>query len=273
MAGGSETLPGTKNKWDVKLFAASHIRELASRELTCAHAERESDAPALTLAVTAIRGANPTSALGREVEKEVFGKYFGNGLDVLSREYEAYDNHSLFLVAIDANTFIPAGVLRLIEPSNQGLKTLHDIENPLLPWHIKENELAQRMLPPMFDLSKTLDIATLAVKPEYRVVSDGHLDRISALLYYAMYQWSRLHGYEQWVGILDTRPLEAIQQLGAPLDLFDGLLPARYIDSESSIPFYAHLDRVDARLEKAGLADFFIRGKGIDPSVTFKLSF
>ncbi len=272
MTGSSEALPSAKNNWDVKLFAAQHIRRLANQELARVNAKRESDAPSLTLAVTAIRGTDPASALGREVEKEVFGSCFGNGLDVLSREYEIYDDHSLFLVAIDANTSTPAGVLRLIEPSSQGLKTLHDIENPLLPWHVSEKELAERMLPPAFDLSKTLDIATLAVKPEYRTVNGDRLDKISTLLYYALCQWSRQQGYEQWVGILDTRPLKTIQQLGAPLDLFDGLLPARYIDSKSSIPFYAHLDRVGARLKKAGLADFFMNGRGIDPSVAFELS-
>ncbi len=273
MAGDSEAVPPrTQSRWDERLFAAGNISRLASREVERVNAEREIGALAPGLVVTAIRGDNPAAALGREVEKEVLGSCFGNGLDVLQREYAAYDNCSVFLVAIDPSTLAPAGALRLIEPSEQGLKTLRDIENPALPWGLSAAELAARMLPPAFVPAKTLDIATLAVKKQYRPDSGNQLDRISSLLYYAMYQWSRRAGYEHWVGILDTRPLEAIQKLGAPLDLFERVRPARYIDSKSSIPFYAHLDRVDSRLERAGLADFFIRGRGVDPSVAFELS-
>lgn len=260
------------DRWSREQFAPENICRLAAAELVRLDDEHGESIHPMSLGIVTLDGREPASTLGREVEKAVFEECFGNDLAILRREYEAYDDRSVFIVAIDAAAQIPAGVLRLIKPSPRGLKSLNDIADPRHSWQLFAADLEARMPSPALDPAKTLDIATLAVKPEYRQDSAGQLDRISALLYYAMYQWSRQHGYDNWVGIIDTAPLKAIQGLGSPLDFFDGVEAAPYLDSPASIPFYARLDEIDRRLAEHGLDGFFLRGEGIDPSIAIGLS-
>jgi hypothetical protein len=264
--------PTFDNKWDKQLFTRNNIHTFASRELAGFETNpKNKEKPPINLVIVAIDGDNPSSTLGREVEWTVFNDYFKNDLETLRREYEVYDSHSIFFVALDAVTKTPAGVLRLITPSKAGLKSLHDIADTRYPWKITTDDLAARMDVQEFDISRTVDIATLAIKKEYRTGDTSHLDKLSALLYYAMYQWSLKNDIKMWVGILDTRPLGAIQNLGSPLDFFKDVQAAPYIGSGSSIPFYADLNKINAMLEKEDwLANFFLKGEGIDPGVIIK---
>jgi hypothetical protein len=255
--------------WAESNFDPDNIHRLSEAAFRRVTEHLEPGEPVPAIGIVAIDGNDPAAALGREAERVVFGEFFKNNLDRLRKEYEDYDKSSMFLVAIDGEKNQPAGVIRLIKNSENGLKSLNDIENPKYSWSVSRDKLEATMLEPKFDLDTTLDVATLAVLPEYRSGKD--IDGLSVHLYYAMYQYSLRHDYNQWIGILDTEPLVKIQSLGNPLDFFEGVEARPYIDSPSSIPFYANLQRIDERLQPVGLDLFFVHGQGLDPSIGFDI--
>lgn len=263
---------GVVNCWQEGLFEQQNVHQLVDQQLARVDVHGEFDGIPKQFGIVIIDGKNPASTLGREVEKVVFWEHFKNDLDCLREEYEPYDTDSVFIVAIDVAKRQPAGVIRMIPPQEGARnKSVDDIANPKYPWGIPYEQLQARSLDGEIDLSKTIDVATLALKKEYRQKDAKSLDKLSSYMYYAMYQWSRAHDLPNWIGIIDTRALPGIQQLGKPLDLFYGVEPKPYIDSPSSIPFYANLDRIDSRIEPIGIGGFFIRGEGHDKDIAFDL--
>jgi hypothetical protein len=77
--------------------------------------------------VYVLESGDPSSALARQVERDVFLEFFGNTVDMLDAEYRAYDAASTFLCVIDHERRVTAGMIRLISPSPAGFKTLHDL--------------------------------------------------------------------------------------------------------------------------------------------------
>ena len=267
-----ETYNPPPNRWQVGLFEPKEITKHAKIEIERLNDTSPNDeSKDWKIGIVVIDGEDPSSVLGREVERVVFGEFFSNDIERLKMEYEEYDARSTFIVAIDRENLRPVGAMRLLgSSSGEGLKSLDDIASPEYGWHIEKGELAKRMEQPTFMEVPSVDLVTLAIAPDYR--SGEVLDALSAHLYYGLYQWSRKHGYEDWVGILDTGPLNKIQLLGKPLDFFKGVEPREYIDSPSSIPFYANLDRIDQKTKEVGIYDFFIMGQGLNPSIKFDIS-
>src|SRR5438128_969954 len=70
----------------------------------------------------------PEAELARSIERDVFFEYFGNTPELLAEEYGRYEQASLFLTVMDHVRVRPAGMIRVIQPSPAGLKTLHDLE-------------------------------------------------------------------------------------------------------------------------------------------------
>lgn len=259
--------------WHESLFEPGYIQELTDQQLLRVDAAGEYDGAPKEFAVVIIDGNNPASALGREVEKTVFWEFFKNDLQRLKEEYAGYDRNSVFIVALDVANRQPAGVIRMIPPSEGGSnKTVDDIANPRYPWAMPYNELSARAVGGSLDLSKTIDVATLALKPEYRQKNADNLDKLSSYMYYAMYQYTCAQGEDwNWIGIIDTKALPGINALGRPLDFFREVPAMPYIDSPSSIPFHASTRRIAERIEPIGLGGFFIRGEGHEPEIAVNL--
>lgn len=122
-----------------------------------------------------ISGKNRFSNLGRYVESKIFGleHTFKNSPETMKKQYGPYEDFSTFFVNIHGPTQMPMGVMRLIENSPQGLKTLNDLADPSitgLPEPILPEQICQRYA--IEDLDKCIDIATLAVMEEDLRISD-----------------------------------------------------------------------------------------------------
>lgn len=262
------------DRWNEGLFSVENIELLAQREIDrlCG-----GETSGYKCVIVEADGKSETSTLGRAVEKDVFFEFFKNDINMMREEYALYDDASVFLIAIDVAHRQPVGVVRFIKDSPAGQKSLSDIASADHAWGLSADDLMSRtggidLIAP----SASLDVATLAITPDYRAKNTPGMDEIgdcpdtetlSAHLYYSMYQWTRNNGYSNWFGILDTRPLEKIQMLNNPLNFFDGVLAAPYLDSESSIPFFANMDQIDERTKAVGIDDFFLLGVGLDKKI------
>src|SRR5207244_12012674 len=65
--------------------------------------------------------------LARHVERAVFLEAFGNTQELVASEYGTYEPASVFFVVLDHRRRLPAGMMRVIVPSNVGCKSLDDI--------------------------------------------------------------------------------------------------------------------------------------------------
>ncbi len=207
---------------------------------------------------------DPAVELAKQVETEVFGEFFeSNTPEFMEREYGPFEQYSTFLFVVDQQTKQPAGVMRLIRNSEQGLKSVNDLEKP--PWSKPLGEvMAENPMSP--DLDHTLDIATFAVLPQYRQKADPS-SPVSSALYHATIAYSLEHGYTDWVAILDDKVLNGlIQPFGEPFEHYQGLGSETYLDSPASTPVYLNLQRSMDRVQQfdQGTYDFLIKGVGLE---------
>lgn len=155
-------------------------------------------------------GAGRFADLGREVELEVFGAVFGDDREMLEREYGPYDRASRFFVVMDQRRRRAAGVLRVIENSAAGLKTVNDVTGPL---GVTEAEV--RAHHGIDDLDRCWDVGTLAVRSEYRR-SATRGRTVSLLLYRALYVHAVRAGVEHVVTVMDRHAHRVLLALGVP---------------------------------------------------------
>ena len=190
-----------------------------------------------------LRGAGPFADLGRAVELEVFGAVFGDTRAKLEAEYGPYDQASRFFVVMDQRRRRAAGVLRVIENSAAGLKTLRDIEEPLgIP------EAAVRTRHGIGDLDRCWDVGTLAVRPEYRR-SATRGRTVSLLLYRALYVHALRTGVDHFVTVMDRHAHRVLLTLGVPFVPVCDSEPFDYMGSPCTA-LYGHVpgfrDRAEA---------------------------
>jgi hypothetical protein len=171
----------------------------------------------------------------RGIEETVFGEAFGNTPEQLAVEYGPYEDVSRFLLCHDDINGYPVGVARLIAPSPAGLKTLVDITAD--PWRAEPERAVRRA---GLDMSRTWDVATLAVLPEAR---RGH---VSAALYAALLDTLTFAGATSWTAIVDSNVLLLLRRAGVAVEAIPGLQGAPYLGSASSVPVFGHLS--DTRL-------------------------
>jgi hypothetical protein len=157
-----------------------------------------------------ISGTGPFADLGRAVELEVFGAVFGDTPAELEAGYGPYDRASRFFLVMDQRRRRAAGVLRVIENSAAGLKTLNDIVAPLgLP------EAAVLARHGIDDLDRCWDVGTLAVRAEYRR-SATRGRTVSLLLYRALYVHAVRAGVEHVVTVMERHAHRVLLALGVP---------------------------------------------------------
>ncbi len=214
--------------------------------------------------VYVFRPDQPEAALPLHIEQVVFEEAFGNSPELLAAEYGPYDFASLLLCVVDHRRRLPAGMMRIIVPSNSALKSLHDIT---AVWGVPFTELYRRTSI-QFLPESTWDMATLAVAPGYRGVAASGL--VSMALYQALSIVSERCGVEHLVAILHLPVLRMIQwKFHKPFTLFKGIEAKRYLDSPASLPvvlqrkaWYSHLGSTDAALH-----EIMCDGIGLEPVV------
>ena len=180
-----------------------------------------------------VAGDDHFSDIGRAVEREVFELTFGNDAEQMKREYGEFEHGSTFFISIDTKQQSPTGVLRVMQVSEHGSKSLDDIEKHL---HIYPQQILDHY---QVDDPKTVwDIGTVAVVPELQSAQGI----ISVQLYRAMYVAAMNEKIEHFVSIIDTSPLKKlVGYLGIPFEPLLGSEPFPYIGSDSSQAVYGHV--------------------------------
>jgi len=181
--------------------------------------------------------SEPAAELARKVEQDVFYEVFGNTPELLAEEYDQYEAASLFLLVMDHERLVPAGVMRIIRSSPAGFKSIDDIEGG---WGRPGADLLDAFDDDL-DPEHLWDIATMAVAPEYRGEATNGL--VSLFLYQALAMMAPRGGARWICAILDLVVLDLIQnRVHRPFGRFDGIDPMPYLDSPASLPVIGDLE-------------------------------
>jgi hypothetical protein len=175
-----------------------------------------------------IDASSPFSNLGRFVESSVFEDEFSNGADVMREEYSPYDGSSEFYIALDHEAQLPIGVMRVIKPSEAGLKSLADLEKTEAGF--TGEEVCEQY---GIDPERTADIATLAVLPDYRGLEKSY---VPSLVVYRML-WPQVianPAYDRTITIIDKKAEKNLQTLKFPFEPVFGGEYFSYLDSPES---------------------------------------
>ncbi len=214
--------------------------------------------------------AAPDDALAaeaRRLESDVFLEAFGNTESMLRAEYGPYEDVSTFLVVIDHHRARIAGMMRLILDGHGSLKSVDDIGRE--PWSTPVAPLLIEAGLSHMDTADALDVATLAVDPEYRGAATSGL--VSLALYQGLVRGGTVADMRWLVTILDVVVLDLIQtSTGAPFHFYPGVEPLRYLDSPSSVPVWCELADYQARLRDTdpGMAETLFDGVGLEAAVS-----
>jgi hypothetical protein len=229
------------------------------RRLAGALAAPETMAP---LGVYLFRSADPAAELARHVERVVFMETFGNTPELLVKEYAPYEGASVFLCVVDHLRRVPAGTMRIVLPSAVGFKTLDDAA-PV--WGEPVPAMAART---DIDLTRTWDIATLAVAPEYR--GKATMGLVSMGLYQALAMASTRYGVAWLLAILDVPVFRMIRwKLRMPMAGFKGVTARPYLGSPASMPVWCNVGDTERRLavSEPDLHALYFQGVGMEPAL------
>jgi len=204
----------------------------------------------------------PGAQLGRHLEQRIFLESFGNTADLLAQEYGPYEASSFFIVIVDHLRRLTAGVMRVVQPSPAGLKSLKDLESV---WGEPAEVLARRTgLELAYE--KTWDVATLAVPVEYRAQATGGL--VTMGLYQTLTLGALLSATEWFVAILDVPVFRLIRwKLRMIFSGYQGVEPRPYLGSAASIPAWCDVvasERYLAR-DHPDLHAILCKGTGLEP--------
>jgi hypothetical protein len=169
-------------------------------------------------------------ASARQCEEDVFLQAFGNTRSQLDEEYGPYDDQSVF-VAVADDTGHVVGACRLITPGPAGLKTLNDVSRA--PWGVDGLRSARAA---QIETSRTWDIATLGVRPDYR----GGTLMVGLAMYHAIMKSTRINEVATATAIMDEHAHRVLSGAGYLFSTLPGTRPAPYLGSESSIPVFGH---------------------------------
>jgi hypothetical protein len=205
-----------------------------------------------------IADSSSYSDIARGVECRVFDEFFGNDPTVMTEAYAPYEEHSTFLLVVDRKSCEPAGALRIIAHSEQGLKTLNDIAQEPLSLSLADVMKAHRI----DDLSKCWDVGTLAVPKKYR--GDGGAgQRVSTLLYGLLYAELCRSGIEHVVAIVDDHAYRQLSEtLAVPFVHIADSQPFPYLGSEINHAVYLQVRRIVPEVMRPDLCHL-AHGKGL----------
>lgn len=184
-------------------------------------------------------------ALALAVENELFTTEFGVTEADLEAEYGDYNSVSVWILAVDHRSKRPAGVIRLVRPSQLGLSSINDITRA--PWSLPLSDvLASSELPA--DLGTVWDIAILAVYRSYRRQSLRG-SQISFALYRGIFRVVARERITHLVGIMVDPLLARIQKLARPFELYQGIGSRVHVGAPST-PVYMVVAEYRARLRR-----------------------
>ena len=220
--------------------------------------------PTETFGVYFIDPDQPESALPRHVESVVFDEWFGNSPELLEAEYAAYEASSIFICVIDHRRRLPAGMGRVILPSELGFKTLDDIPGR---WGAPLSDVLDRTERD-WDLGQIWDFATIAVMPEYRGKSTDGLIMVSMLQTGS--QGLIMTGGRFMICVLDVNVWRYFNAtFHDAFEPYPGIDPIAYLDSPASIPTFVDFDWYSPHLLDRDPAThrMLLADAGIDPVV------
>jgi hypothetical protein len=191
-----------------------------------------------------INDSSRYSDVARGVECSVFQEFFGNEPGAMTEAYAPYEAHSKFLLVVDRELQQPAGALRIITHSENGLKTLNDIQQP--PLSLPPAKVAQ--FHGIADFDDCWEVGTLAVLKRYRGQATGHV--LSTMLYGLFYAELCKSAVKHVVTILDKHAYRQLTELFAiPFVPIADSQPFRYLGSENSRAAYMHVPLIAPALE------------------------
>jgi hypothetical protein len=155
-------------------------------------------------------------------------------------------------------------MIRVIEPSPAGLKSLHDFERL---WGIDQDLVGPSGQP--LDRSQCWDVATLAVAAEYRSAASAGL--ISMALYQAINMLGAARGVNWAIAVMDVVVLDLINAAWhRPFAPVQGSEPLTYLDSPASLPVFCEVADYRARLSFLDPATHAIlfEGQGLESMVS-----
>lgn len=204
-----------------------------------------------------IDGAGSFADLGRFCELEVFSEFFGNDAQLMSAEYDRFDQASSHIVVVDHDRMMPAGSIRLIRDSEMGFKSLQDMAQRS-EWNVTVADM-ESFHGVAFDPITTMDQATIAVLPEYRS------GVVSPALFHGLYWYCLQNKVENVIGIGDVNFIELCWSMGTPCRVICDLPPLAYLDSPESRPLTINVDELRAAVRQGIAAPMIdiIRGAGV----------
>jgi hypothetical protein len=234
------------------------LRELTSTLIDAA------GSPTETFGIYFLDPDAETSALPRYVERIVFDEWFGNSPELLAAEYGPWEPSTVFVTVVDHRRRLPAGMGRVILPSELGFKTLHDIE---ARWGQPLDAVLERTGQP-WDPAQVWDFATIAVLPEYRGKATDGLIMLSMLQTGS--QGLLMTGGRFMICVLDVKVWEYFNAT-----MYDAFTPypdvpaIEYLDSPASIPTFVDFDRYGPHLlgHDTTTHQMLLRDAGIPPVV------
>jgi len=192
--------------------------------------------------------SSPYADVARAVECSVFQEFFGNDPEVMTEAYAPYEAHSTFLLVVDRELQRPAGALRIISHSENGLKTLNDIAREPLSISVPQAVDYHGL-----DLEKCWDVGTLAVLKPYRGQATDHL--VTMMLYGLFYTAACKSKIDHIVTVLDKHAYSQLtEKLMLPFEPIAGSEPFNYLGSESSRAAYLNVPQTFPKVA-ASLSD------------------
>jgi len=226
---GRDAVAGDKQFTTVE--GPAHETELV-RELMRRAAPMRKDQTSCPFGLYYVDATSEFGILGRTVELEVFWDQFGNDRELLASEYGPYDEHSIYVILVDHMKELVAGVVRIIEDSVLGLKTLHEIERTE-GWQRTFDEIKD-----FHDLGYNRDdlwdVAGLAVRQAWRANAGGGM--VSIGLYHGVVIGALLAAKGGLLAALDDVVADIMIDFGSPWVHVCDLPPVEYEGSPSTSP-------------------------------------
>lgn len=191
--------------------------------------------------------------LARACETDVFLTHYGNTLEQLAAEYGPYESHSVFMALLDQHDCALAAC-RLIRPGPDGLKSINDVERA--PWGVDGARAARAA---GLDLSRTWDVATIAVRKEAGAVRP----LAAAALYHGLWAAARANDVRSIVMIIDERARRLLSAVSIITQTLPGTGPGEYLGSSTSTPLYGNLAQMAANQRRLNPDAYRLIGQGI----------
>jgi hypothetical protein len=191
-----------------------------------------------------IRGTSPYSDIARNLECEVFQRFFGTTPAEMRSGYGPYEACSHFLLVVDREARRAAGTLRVIEHSALGLKSLNDIRTD--PLALSEREVLDYH--DIRSLRRCWDVGTLAVRKPYRGVDQAHF--VGTMLYGLFHATARASDIEHAIAILDGHAYRQLTELlSVPFEPIAGTEPFEYLGTKGTRAAYLRIRKVVPTVE------------------------